>query len=84
MGHSNAILSQIGAGPTTPGPPQYHTMLAYHHDKKTPTHLLIAVLTTRAYHHARGTLSTQVLLSTLYHHVLGSLSPTQVFQVVVV
>src|SRR4051812_44249448 len=38
-------------------------MLAYHHDKKTPIHLLIAGLTTRDYHYARGTLSTQVLLS---------------------
>src|SRR3954471_22891421 len=45
-----------------PWPPQYHMTLAYHHDKETPIHLLIAGLTTRAYHHARGTLSTQVLL----------------------
>ena len=62
-GHSSAILSQTGAGPTAPGPPQYHTKLTYYHDKKMPIHLLIAGLTTRAYHHARGTLSTQVLLS---------------------
>src|SRR4051812_24802444 len=61
--HSSAILSQPVPDQTAHGPPQYHTTLAYHHDKKTPTHLLIAGLTTRAYHHARGTLSTQVLLS---------------------
>src|SRR4051812_30324851 len=62
-GHSNALLSQTDAGHTAPEPPQYHTTLAYHHDKKTPIHLLIAGHTTRAYHHARGTLSTQVILS---------------------
>src|SRR3954470_8496260 len=62
-GHSSAILSQPAPDQTAHGPPQYHTTLTYHHDKKTPTHLLIAGLTTSAYHHARGTLSTQVLLS---------------------
>src|SRR5438270_17262 len=62
-GYCTAIMSQSAPDQTVPGPPQYHTTLAYHHDKKTPTHLLIACLTTRAYHHARGTLGTQVLLS---------------------
>src|SRR3954467_9362017 len=62
-GHSNAILSQTGAGPTAPRPPQYHTTLAYHHDKETPIHLFTAGLTTRAHNHARDNLSMQVLLS---------------------
>src|SRR4051812_27055263 len=59
-GHRSAILSQSAPDQTAHGPPQYHTTLAYHHDKKTPIHLLITSLTTRGYHHARGTLSMQV------------------------
>src|SRR5436189_4797949 len=62
-GYCTAIISQPAPDQTVPGPPQYHTTLTYHHDKEMPIHLLIAGLTTRAYHHARGTLSTQVLLS---------------------
>src|SRR4051812_15418830 len=45
-GHNSAILSQSVPDQTAHGPQHYHTTLAYHHDKKTPTHLLIAGLTT--------------------------------------
>src|SRR4051812_33052602 len=83
-GHSSAILSQPAPDQTAHGPPQYHTTLAYHHDKKTPTHLLIAGLNRRAYHHPRGTLSTQVLLSITLPSRPGSPSPTQVIQFIVV
>src|SRR3954471_4693420 len=72
----HAILSQSGAGPTAPGPLQYHTTLAYHHDKKTPIRLLIVGLTTRAYHHARGTLRHRSYSPLLYHHAQGSPSPS--------
>src|SRR4051812_2506268 len=57
-GYCTAIMSQSVPDQTVPGPPQYHTTLAYHHDKEIPIHLLIAGHTTKAYHHARGTLST--------------------------
>src|SRR4051812_44888417 len=63
----HAILSQSGAGPTVPGPLQYHMTLAYHHDKKTPIHVLIAALTTRAYYYARGTSDAGL---TLHHSTI--------------
>src|SRR5437588_7885597 len=83
-GHSSAILSQSGAGPTAPGPLQYHTTLAYHHDKKTPIHLFITGLTMRAYPHARGTLRRRSYSPSLYRRARGTCPPMQVFQVVIV
>src|SRR4051812_24481534 len=84
-GYCNAIMSQPAPDQTAPGPLTVSHDATYHHDKKTPIHLFIAGHTTRAYHHGRGILRTQVILSiTLPSRPGETRPPTQVIQVVVV
>src|SRR4051812_13725468 len=63
---------------------RYHTMLEYQYDNKTSIHPLVAGHTTRANHHARGTLTRWSYSPSLYHHAQGNSSPDVSHPIIIV